>query len=84
MSRVVEPKGCCLTFEGDGGVGGASLLHLPQAQQCGGEERVVDEVLHVVALTLLLGLGAHLIRHVLPVSESVERDEAVYLVDPKC
>lgn len=70
-----KSKHGCLTFEGDGGVGGASLLHLPQAEERGGEERVVDEVLHVVALTLFLGLGAHLIRHVLPAGGSVEEKQ---------
>lgn len=65
-----KSKQGCLTFEGDGRVSGAGLLHLTQAKQCGGEERVVDEVLHVVALTLLLGLGSHLIRHILPAGMS--------------
>jgi len=47
------------------------IFHLSEIEQSGGEQRIVDEVLHVVAFTLLFGLGAHLVSHILP--EETER-----------
>lgn len=64
--RVLGRRGRVLTAEWDGRVCGASSLHLPQAQQGGREQRVVDEVLHIVSLTFLLGPRTHLVCHVLP------------------
>ena len=58
---------CILTFEGNGCVCSTSLLYLSEVEQGGGEQGIVDEVLHVVGFTLLLVFGAHLIRHILPV-----------------
>lgn len=53
-------------MEGNGCLVVLSLLCLFQVQQGGGKQGVVDEVFHVVLLTLLLGFGAHLVGHVLP------------------
>lgn len=55
-----------LTVEGNGSLVVLSLLCLLQVQQGGCKQGVVDEVFHVVLLTLLLGFGAHLVGHVLP------------------
>lgn len=63
------PRECragILTVEGNGCLVVLSLLCLLQVQQGGGKQGVVDEVFHVVLLTLLLGFGAHLVGHVLP------------------
>lgn len=59
--------GRSLTFKWDGCIGRASLLPLPQTEQSWREKRVVDKVLHVVPFTFLLGLGAHLVSHILPI-----------------
>lgn len=42
------------------------LLRLLQVQQGRCKQRVIDEMLHIVLLTLFLGLGAHLIGYILP------------------
>lgn len=56
-------------MEGNGCLVVLSLLCLLQVQQGGGKQGVVDEMFHVVLLTLLLGFGAHLVGHVLPGAE---------------
>lgn len=58
-----------LTFERNCALCKARVLCFPQAEQGGGEERVIDEILHVVALTFLFGFSAHLISHILPAGE---------------
>ncbi len=42
------------------------IFHLSETEQRGGEQRIVDEVPHVVPFTLLFGLGAHLVSYILP------------------
>lgn len=61
-----ECRAGILTVEGNGSLVVLSLLCLLQVQQGGCKQGVVDEVFHVVLLTLLLGFGAHLVGHVLP------------------
>ncbi len=58
-----------LTFERNSALCEARVFCFPEAEQGGGEERVIDEILHVVALALLFGLSSHLIRHILPAGE---------------
>lgn len=58
-----------LTFERNRALCKARVFCFPQAEQRGGEERVIDEILHVVTLTFLFGFSAHLIRHILPAGE---------------
>lgn len=58
-----------LTFERDSALCKAGVFCFPHAEQGGGEEGVVDEILHVVALALILGFRAHLVRYVLPAGE---------------
>lgn len=65
-------------MEGNGCLVVLSLLCLLQVQQGGGKQGVVDEMFHVVLLTLLLGFGAHLVGHVLP---GAERGEASHEQD---
>lgn len=59
-----------LTFERNGAVCEVRVFCFPQTEQGGGEERVVDEVLHVVVLTLLFVFSAHLIGHILPAEDT--------------
>ena len=58
-----------LTFERNSTLRKARVLCFPQAEQGRGEERVIDEILHVVTLAFLFGLRAHLICHILPEEE---------------
>ena len=46
------------------------LLRLLQVQQGRCEQRVIDEMVHIVLLTLLFGLGTHLIGYTLPISKA--------------
>lgn len=55
-----------LTVKWNGCVSSFSLLSLFQVKQGRCKKRVIDEMLHVVLLTLLLGLGTHLIGYILP------------------
>lgn len=55
-----------LTFERNSALCKARVFCFPQAQQGGGEERVIDEILHVMTLTFFFGFSAHLICHILP------------------
>lgn len=50
----------------NGRVSSFCLLCLLQVQQGRCKQRVVDEMLHIVLFTLLLGLGTHLISYILP------------------
>lgn len=56
-----------LTFKRNRSICKMRVFSFPQTEQGGREERVVDEILHVVVLALLFGFSAHLVRHVLPV-----------------
>lgn len=58
-----------LTFERNGTLCRARVFCFAEAEQGRGEERVVDEILHVVALTFLFGFSAHLISHILPAGD---------------
>lgn len=58
-----------LTFEWDCTLCKARVFCFPHAEQGGGEERVVDEILHVVALAFIFGFRAHLVGYVLPAGE---------------
>lgn len=62
-----------LTFEGNSTLCKARVFCFPEAQQGGGEERVINEILHVVALAFLFGFSAHLIRHILPAGEKWQK-----------
>lgn len=55
-----------------------TVFSFPQAEQGGGEERVVDEVLHVVVLALLFGFSAHLVRHILPVGTNLTKSQTIF------
>lgn len=55
-----------LTFKRNSALCNTRVFCFPQAEQGGGEEWVIDEILHVVVLTLLFGFSAHLIRNILP------------------
>lgn len=61
--------GGILTFEGDRALCKARIFGFSHAEQGGREEGVIDEILHVVALALIFGFGAHLVRDVLPAAE---------------
>lgn len=58
-----------LTFEWDCALCKARIFCFSHAEQGGGEERVIDEILHVVALAFIFGFRAHLVRYVLPAAE---------------
>lgn len=58
-----------LTFEWDCALCKARVFCFPHAEQGGREERVVDEILHVVALAFIFGFRAHLVGYVLPAGE---------------
>lgn len=62
-----------LTSEGNCALRKARVFCFPEAEQGGGEQRVIDEILHVVALTFLFGFRAHLICHILPVGQKWHR-----------
>lgn len=70
-----------LTLEGNGCFVVLCLLCLLQVQQGGCKEGVVDEVFHVMLLTLLLGLGTHLVGYILP---EVEREGGLMRRKWKC
>lgn len=55
-----------LTMKRNGCVCSFCLFCLFQVQQGRCKQRVIDEMLHIVLLTLFLGLGAHLIGNILP------------------
>jgi len=55
-----------LTFKRNSSLCKARVFCFPQAEQRGGEKRVIDEILHIVALAFLLCFSAHLVRHILP------------------
>lgn len=59
----------------DGCISSFCLLCLLQVQQGEWKQRVIDEMLHIVLLTLLLGLGAHLIGYILLGVESEKEAE---------
>lgn len=67
-----------LTVKWNGCVGSFGRLSLLQVQQGGCKQRVIDEMLHVMLLTLLLGFGAHLISHILPKKHG-ERNSLTYI-----
>lgn len=58
-----------LTFKRNSTICKAGVFCFPEAEQGGGEERVIDEILHIVALAFLFGFSAHLICHILPAAE---------------
>lgn len=60
-----------LTFERNGALCKARVFCFAEAEQGGGEERVIDEILHIVALAFLFGFSAHLICHILPAGEKL-------------
>lgn len=62
-----------LTFKRNSSLCKAGVFCFSEAEQSGGKERIVDEILHVVALTLLFGLSTHLICHILPAEEQMNK-----------
>ena len=63
----------------NGCVSSFCLLCLLQVQQGRWEERVIEEMVHIVLLTLLLGLGAHLIGYILPRVWEVRKGRRVFI-----
>lgn len=68
-----EGRQYTLTFERNSALCKAGVFCFPEAEQGGGEQRVMDEILHIVALAFLLGFGAHLICHILPAGDKCHK-----------
>lgn len=77
--RTFYPNRQALTVKWNGCVSSSGCLSLLQVQQGGCKQRVIDEMLHVVLLTFLLGFGAHLISYILPRKLWKKNEESSFL-----
>lgn len=82
--RTFYPNRRALTVKRNGCVSSSGCLSLLQVQQGGCKQRVIDEMLHVVLLTFLLGFGAHLISYILPRKLWKKNEESSFLTSIEC